>query len=424
MLARKLLLVISLSWQLAAYTVQSYAQDESLSLRDAIRQTLDENPRFRSFAFRSEAVEGERSTAHLKPEIRLSGQIENLIGTGDLNWFQGTEFTLAMSRVIEFGDKLAARGEVVSRRQSLLSAEQRVVELEVIGEVTRRYIELAAAQQRREMLQRAVTIDSDTLDAVTARVESGRAPLAERARAGATLQMSQLAVQSVDFDIAAARVSLSSLWNDLDPDFLSVSANLMRFENTVPIDALLDRLERNPAILIYADESRLRNAQMREARSRRKGDIEVSVGVRHIAELDDSAFTLQASVPLFSNRRASGAIETARANLALVESERASALLLISSQLVDLNFRRSQAANEVQGIQQNVMPQLQTALSETQAAFASGRYSLLELNAAQSALLQADQALINAATRVHLLTAEIEQLSGDSLTASATGASQ
>lgn len=424
MLTRKLLLVFSLSWLLGAHAVQSYAQGESLSLREAIRHALEENPRFRSFAFRSQAVEGERSTANLKPELRVSGQIENLIGTGDLNWFQRTEFTLAMSRVIELGDKLAARGEVVSRRQSLLSAQQRVLELEVIGDVTRRYIELAATQQRRAMLQRAVTIDSDTLDAVTARVESGRAPLAERARAGATLQISQLAVQSIDFDIAVARVRLSSLWNDIDPDFLSASANLMQFENTVPIDVLLDRLEHNPAILIYADESRLRNAQMREAQSRRKGDIEVSVGVRHIAELDDSAFTLQASVPLFSNRRASGAIETARANLALVESERASALLLISSRLVDLNLRRSQAANEVQGIQQNVMPQLQTALNDTQSAFSSGRYSLLELNAAQSALLQADQTLINAATRVHLLTAEIEQLSGDSLTASATGASQ
>lgn len=424
MLARKLLLVISFSWLWGAYALQSYAQDDSLSLRDAIRQTLNENPQFKSFEFRTQAMEGEKAIANLKPALRVSGQVEDLIGTGDLNWFQGTEFTLAMSRVIEFGDKLAARSEVVSRRQSLLIAQQRVLELEVIGDVTRRYIELAAAQHRYEMLQRVVVIDTDTLDVVAARVESGRAPVAERARASAALQMSQLAVQSADYDTAAARVRLSSFWNDLDPGFGSVSANLMQFENTVPIDALLDRLERNPAVLIYADESRLRNAQMREAQSRRKGNIEVSVGVRHIAELGDSAFSLQASMPLFSNKRASGAIEMARANLALVESQRASALLRISSRLVDLNLRRMQAVNQVRGIQQNVMPQLQTALNETQSAFASGRYSLLELNAAQSALLQADQTLINAATRVHLLTAEIEQLSGDSLTASAIGASQ
>jgi len=348
--------VIVLFTLCGAQVGQLHAQDNSLDLGSAIRRVLDQNPQFRSFDFRARALEGEKSTANLRPALRVSGQIEDLIGTGDLNWFQGTEFTLAMSQVIEFGDKLAARNDVVSRRQSLLTAEQRVLELELIGQVTRRYIELVSAQQRRDMLDRAVSIVSSTVDTVTARVESGRAPLAEQARANASLQISQLARQSADYDVAAAKVRLSSLWNDLDPDFDSVSANLMEFEDTVPIEDLLNRLERNPAILIYADESRLRNAELREAQSRSKGDLELSAGIRHITALDDSAFTLQASLPLFSRKRASGAIEAASANLALVDSERESALLRISSRIVDLDFRRMQAANEVQAIQQNVMP--------------------------------------------------------------------
>lgn len=424
MLAKNFLLTIALFAVLSAFAGRLTAQTDVIGLRDAIRLALDENPQFRSFAFRAQALEGERITANLQPAIRVSGQIENLIGTGDLNWFQGTEFTLAMSRVIEFGGKLEARSDVVSRRQGLLTAQQRVLELDLIGEVTRRFIELAASEQRRDLLLRSETILQSTFNAVDARVESGRAPSAERFRASAALQMARLAVQSAELDIAAARVRLSSLWNDLEPGFESATAQLLQFEETIPVEALLARLEKNPGVLIYADESRLRDAELREARSRRGGDVNVSVGIRHLAELNDSAFTVQASMPLFNKRRASGAIETATANLALVDSRRNEAVLRISASLIDLDFRRRQAAIEMQAIQSEVLPQLQSAMDETLSAFTSGRYSLLELSAAQTSLLQAEQNMIDAATRVHLLTAEIEQLSGTSITGSTLGENQ
>lgn len=415
MFRKYLVLIVALTLMLTS-SIKSSAQDDAISLREAITETLLNNPQIRKYNLRNEALDGELLTAGLKPSIRVSTEVENVIGTGDLKWFQGSELTLALSQVIELGDQRDARRNVVGRRQSLLAAEQQVQELELLGETTKRFIELAAAGQQVGLLSRSTALARETHATVSQRVSVGRAPEAELARATAALRLAELAEESAQFSINAARVRLSSTWGELEPDFNRASANLLEMPDTDSIDAILDRLENNPAILVFADEERLRQAQLREVQSRINSEIEVGAGIRYLAGLNDSAFTVQASMPLFSKRRSTGAIATAQANLRLVESDRALALLRISSQLISLNQQRLQAENEVRVIQDVVLPQLVIAMDETREAFDNGRYGYVELSAAQKDLLDAEFTLVEAAARAHQLAAEIERLSGESIT--------
>ncbi|MDP7153145.1 MAG: TolC family protein, partial [Gammaproteobacteria bacterium] len=327
------------------------AADDRLSLRDAIRLTLDNNPQFRTYQLRSDALSGELQTAGLKPVIRVSSEVENVIGTGDLSWFQGTELTLALSQVVELGGKRAARTNLVNQRQNLLRAEQQVLELDLLSAATTRYIELTAAEQRLNLLVRSTELAREIHAAVSVRVDAGRAPEAERARAAAALSLSQLAEQSANYSIAAARLRLSSLWGELQPVFAETGANLLEVDAATPIQSLLDQLESNPAIEVFASETRLREAELREVMSRRSGDIEVGAGIRHLAELNDTALIFRASMPLKSKRRAGGAITTAQAKLLAVETERDTALLRMRAQLLVLDQQRRLALNEVSVIQ-------------------------------------------------------------------------
>ena len=98
-----ILYIVSLS------ATQTHAAAETLSLRDAIRLTLDNNPEFRTYQLRHDAIAGELVTADQRPALRISTEIENVLGTGDLNWFHGTELTFSLSQIIEFGGKRALR---------------------------------------------------------------------------------------------------------------------------------------------------------------------------------------------------------------------------------------------------------------------------------------------------------------------------
>lgn len=411
---RNYLTIISCIVVLLAATQIYAASDQSISLLDAVRLTLEDNPQFRTYQIRSDAIAGELQSADQNPAIRVSTEIENIIGTGDLNWFQGTEITFSLSQIIELGDKRSLRVNAVSQRQNLLLAEQRVLELDMLSETSARYIELAAAEERQQLLVRATQLASEISDAVTERVVAGRAPEAERARAAAALALARLAEQSAGFTVQAARFRLSSLWGLLEPEFIETEANLLQVEELTDINTLLQKLDQNPTIQIFASTSRLREAQLREARSERRANIEVGAGIRHMAELNDTAFVVQASMPLASKRRARGAITTAQANLLRVDSEKETALLNMKAQLLSLGQQRDLAVNEFTTLRDLVLPQLENALDATRLAFESGRYSYLEMSAAQKELLDAELSLIQAASRAHLLRVEIERLSGES----------
>ena len=66
-------------------------------------------------------------------------------------------------------------------------------------------------------------------------------------------------------------------------------------------------------------------------------------------------------------------------------------------------------------LQQNVIPLLEEVLQQTIEAYEAGNYSYLELISAQQEYLSAEFSLINSATNAHRLRAEIEQLSGSSI---------
>lgn len=402
---------------------QAVAQ-ERLQLLDAIRQTLQNHPQVHIYRIREDALAGELQTAKLRPGISVTGELENVIGTGDLNWFQGSELTLALSQVVEFGEKQAARTSIVNRRQDMLQAEQRILELELLSTVTAQFIELAAVEQQQRLLARRTALANATLEQVDARVAAGRGPEAERARAAAALALAELAEQSANFARNAARISLASHWGELQPGFDAVDANLLDVQQLEPVQSLLLRLDQNPSIQLFASEARLREAEIREVRSRSATDIEAMVGVRHLAELNDTAFLLQLKAPLGNKQRTRGALTTAQANLLRVDAERELALLRMSVQLLRLDQQRQAALAEMNALQSQVIPQLNLALEATRAAFDSGRYSYLELSAAQDALLGAEEALIEAATRAHLLRVEIERLSGEPLGVLTEGVAQ
>jgi cobalt-zinc-cadmium efflux system outer membrane protein len=73
------------------------------------------------------------------------------------------------------------------------------------------------------------------------------------------------------------------------------------------------------------------------------------------------------------------------------------------------------AVLEVNTLRAAVLPQLASAQQQTRDAYLSGRYSYVELVGAQAEYLDAERALIDAATDAHLLRTEIERLSGAAL---------
>lgn len=400
---------------LAGSTQAANSSDTRLTLREAITNTLDANPGLAVYRFREEALDGMRTSAGLKPPLQVNGGVEDALGSGALRGLDSSEFTLSLSQVIELGEQRDARLGVTGQRVDLLRAEQRVTELDLLTEVTRRFIATAAAQELLALQQRSAAVAQETLDALQPLVEAGQTPASEQARATAALERARLAESHARVTLEAARINLASMWASQAPEFEGVSAELLETGDSGDLTSLLLGVENNPDLLLFASEERLLDAQVREALSERRGTLQLTAGIRHLRGLGDTGFVFGISMPLGSRERASGTIATAEANFREVAARRDIALNQMRAQLYALHLQLTQAILEVNTLRDNVLPQLNSALEQTREAYLGGRYSYLELTSAQRETLDAELALINAAADAHLLRAEIERLSGAAL---------
>lgn len=389
-------------------------QGGALSLRQALAATLAHNPELASWPLRSQVLSAERMSAGLKPEMRLSAEVENIAGSGDFQGGQSAELSLALSSVIELGDKRAARVGVVSERQAVEVIEQRIHQLDLLAEVTRRFIAAASAQDFLALQQLSHKLAEETVRATKHKVAAGNTPDAELARAEAQRARVVIAERQAQLRLERAKGELASLWASTTPGFTHVQADLFNLGPILPLAQLHSSLAENPDLQRLAAQARVQDAQVRLAQSQRRADLQWSAGIRRLQASDDSAFTLGLSVPLGAPGRASSEVDRARAERAGQSIEQSAAQLRLGAQLSALYQEREGAVFAATHLRAEVIPLLTQALQSARAAFEKGRYSYLELVSAQQELLEAQATLIEAATSAHLLRVEIERLIGSS----------
>lgn len=389
------------------------AQTEaSITLRAAVEATMAANPLLTSYPHRKEALLGQRDNADLKPALNLGFELENIAGSGALNGLDMAEATLVLSSVIEMGDKRSAKVSVVNRRIDLLDAEQEIAELDLIAATAFRFIDVLAAQERLKLQQQARELAQQTITLLAPLVRAGKTPQLEISRANAALFRAEIAEQFAQSSLASARLKLSTLWKSQTPEFESAIADFFTLDEAGSLNTLLQSLDNNPNIALYANEQRLLDAQLREAQTQSQANIQWSAGIRHLREINDTGLVFSVSTPLFNGKRTTGAIRSNRAQLAEVETRRESSLNAIRGQLFSLHEQLVQAISETSILQQDVLPLLTEVLQQTRIAYEGGRYSYLDLISAQQEYLDAELALINSAANAHTLRTEIERLSG------------
>lgn len=391
-----------------------------ISLQDALSASLQHNPQLAGYQFRRAALAGEHTTAALRPELRLHSEMENVAGSGDFSGVDGAELTLSFSSIIELGDQRDARLGVVTARQQQLATEQRVAVLDLVAAVNYRFITLVAAQEQVLLQEQAQQLAQSLVTSLSKRVQAGRAPQEELLRARAAQARAELEVGRARQQVQAEAVKLSVYWADSTPDFTLAQGDLFALTNSVPLVDWQARLAQNPDLLLLADETRLRSAELRKAEAEGQMTLGWSAGVRQMQATDDTALVAGINIPLASGKRASGAISKARAEQDAAMFVADSTKVQLEVHLNQIYSAHQQALAELYSLRDQILPLLQDANRATAAAFEQGRYSSLELALAQRELLEARAALIDAALRAHETRIELERLTASAPTVEPT----
>jgi cobalt-zinc-cadmium efflux system outer membrane protein len=402
-----------------ACSTVSFAQSTSandqaaLKLNAAIARTLESNPRLVAYGYQLRAQQGRLQQAQLRPNPELGLLVENAAGSGDFQGIDGAETTLSLAWVLERG-KRERRVDAARASISLLETEAEIQRLDVAAETARAFLDTLALQERLIQTDDAVALAEQTAAAVKKRVQAGRTPAADLARAEAELARVRLDREDIEHELRTSHRRLSAQWGETQPDFARVSGDVHQLPAPDSYASLLDRLEQNPDLSRYLNEKRLREAELRLAEAQAKPNWQLTAGVRRLERSDDQAFIAGITIPLATRNRNQGRISEVRAQLAMTDADRAATRVQIETQLFALYQELQRSLYRAAKLRDEILPRIEQALKETERAYAAGRYGYFELRVVQAELLDTRAALVESSIDAHRHLIEIERLTGTS----------
>ena len=413
-LNRTRLLAAVLGW-LAWVPITLAQEGVVLDLPTALMEARQHQPALEAVRLERSALGYRVDTARLAPPLVLGVDLENITGTGELRGAQSAELTLSLSSVLELGGKADARGAVAGAENELRDLQLQAREREVLGDVAIRFLDVAAAQARLDLARHAEQLSARALSSSRVRVDAGAAPATEVQRSRMQQQAAALDVAVAVRALKSARELLALAIGNPQRPIAAVQADLEALTQLVPLEQLLGHVPK--AVDVMAEGARMQviEAQLRLAQASAQGDLGWSVGARHLEGSGEQALVAGLSFDLGAAQRAQPERRRQQGlSQAALEEQRA-AELRVRAMVAQAWAALSNAAEEHAALRGALQQAADAIVAETERGYQRGRYSLLELTAAQQEALAVRQRALNAAIAYHRIRIELERLLGASL---------
>lgn len=384
----------------------------TLTLRQALRLTLLQNPELAAADSARRVAEGRLLQAGLRPNPSLFTEADNLVGTGGYRETGGAEYTLQLSQLVELGGKRAARLRVAARGRELTGFDHEAKRLDVLVAATRAFVQTLAAQRRQAVAAESSRLAGELVPAIQRRVEAGAANAVEATRAQNAVATARIEVQQAARDLATARQRLAAGWGALAPRFASAVGDLERLPPVPSFPALVAGLDGNPAVARFGAETAQRQAELLQAQSEAVPDVTVALGPRYLAETNDAAVRLNVSLPLPLFDRNQGNVRAARAELVRTGQLQQATATQLTVAVHDAYRALVAARQEAATLQGTLIPGAEVAFGQVNEGYAAGRFGLLDLLDTRRTLVAARLQLLQAQAAYHVALTEVEGLTG------------
>lgn len=384
----------------------------TLSLGDALTLALRHHPGLAAASWRVRAA-GSRIRDEVRGPAPVLDVTEENFG-GDLG-FDRNETTVSLSQTLEMGGKRRAREAVARGLEAVAIADLTAGQREVVARAGDAFLQAWWLERRVAMLEQAVQMARDAVEATAERVRQGAGNPVERLRAESEVARREVELRLARAERESARRALALEWGATEARFDSLALPPLDLAPLPPADALRARLDRNPDLRRAQVQTALASALLIEARAARRPDLTVSGGVRRFQEIRGTGFLTGVSIPLVFGGRGRGFVLAAEAELEADRAEQHVATQKLENQLLD-SYDQLAAARDVYALSRDrELPALRNALEHVDQAFRAGRFTYLDHADAQRQLIDAELTMIQAAHDAWSARVKLETLIGASL---------
>jgi len=386
-----------------------------ITLRKALALALMHNPELKTFSWDVRIFEARQLQASLWPNPELEVEVEEVGGPGARSGFDGAETTIALSQLIEMGNKVKKRVKVATLAKELAGWDYEAKRLDVFTEVTKAFTEVLAAQQRLKLTEELLQLSQELVDTVTKRVDAGKDSPLEKTKAAVAYSNVKIQHRQAVGNLEFARKQLASTWAGKKSNFESVAGQLDSLTPVPSIDELTDLLEQNPDIGRWSLEIDKSKAALELEKARAISDVTLSGGLQRFNETDNNAVVFGISIPLPLANRNQGGKREAVYNLCRTREQKRAAHTRIQTKLVEAYKTLSNSYTQATELQENVLQGAEIVFEASKTGYSRGKLDYLHVLDAQRTLFEAKARYIDALASYHTAKADVERLIGRSI---------
>lgn len=389
-----------------AHALRAAEPAAPLTLKAALELAFGANPELSAAGRELEAVEATITQAGVRPNPQISTLIEDTRRSTRTT-------TLQLNQPIELGGKRAARIDAAERGRDAASADFDAKRAEIRAAVMTAFFDVLAAQERLQLVQSSVLLAQRATIAASRRVTAGKVSPVEETKARVAEAGVRVEAFQATSELSIARKRLAATWGSPFPQFERVEGAVETLPTLPALGELNTRLTNAPSLLRARLEVNRRQALAQVERTRRIPDVTVSLGTKRNEELgrNQAIFGISIPIPVF-DRNQGNLLEalrrTDKARDELIATE-----VRLGGELVQAHERLNAARQEVDALQNDILPGAQSAYDAATKGFELGKFSFLEVLDAQRTLLQAKSQYLRTLTEGHRAAAEIERVLGD-----------
>lgn len=370
--------------------VPAAALAEPITLAAALDQANATSPRIAVSEAQVRAAEALARQAGLRPNPEASIEVENFAGTGPYSGFSGSEVTLGFSQQVERGGKRGARRALAATQRDLALLELTQTRAALALDVRTAFAELRAAEDRAVLARENAARAEQFVQTATVLVDAGRDPPLRQLRAEALLAEANAESARSFGQLLTARRMLQLLTGSDDNELTAAT-----LDDVVSPTVAVDQLATLDVQIAEASVAAAR-ARVDQARADAVPDLTASGGVRQFSDGRDAGFIVGLSMPIPIHNRNRDGIEAAQAEALAAESELLIARIDANRSIYEASIALQAADARLAVLAGPSLQQADEALRLATIGYSAGRFTLVELLDAQSALTSARLSLIEA----------------------------
>lgn len=388
----------------------AFASTNVLTLEDALRLALENNPELHASSGRIDAASGRAYQAKRwsNPELTLSAEDWPLNGG---RGFPDSKQTMGMAQTIPFPGKKKLEFQVGASGVRVSEAELSLRRLELVRDVKTAFYQVLAAERLVEVAGELVKVAESSAATARKRVAAGAAADQELLRAEIPLEQARTEWAGFQRDLAAARQTLALLLGRPDLSEAPVSGVLADSASL----ALLDQgpgqwLASHPSVVAAKAGRDRAELELRRARLEPYPDVRMEVSGGRIGESGQSIIQLGVSVPLPIIDRAKGKKQEAQANVRIAEADQVviEQRLLRAWATASKQFRT--ALEQVTTYRERILPKANEALRLVRTGFEQGKFGFIDLLDTQRTTAEVRLAYERKLLELNIAQAELESL--------------